>query len=401
MTDFSPPSPASLPRLSVKRGHDRRLLRGHPWIFSNELEGSFSEHDPGSLVRIHDGRGRFQGIGYLNPRSLIAVRMLRRTEGPIDAPFLAERLDAALALRRRLYADQEAVRLIYSESDGFPGLVVDRYGDHLAVQVTTAGMERLLPIVLELLQERLRPRCVVARNDSPFRPLEGLEEGVSVLAGAPAAELEVVYNGLRLPVDILGGQKTGLFLDQRDNQRRFLTGLEGAEMLDAYCYQGIWTMLGLQAGAHRAVGVDASAQALEMAQQTALSHGLNDRIEWQRSEVLAALKAFRSEGRRFDLVVLDPPAFARNRKHVPAGLRGYLDLNRKGIDVVAPGGVLITCSCSHPVTPAAFRDTVAHAASLAGRHVRLLAEGRQSADHPALLTAPETDYLKCLVLGVE
>ncbi len=392
---------AAYPRIDLKKGHDRRVLRGHPWIFSNELAASPTDRSPGELVRVYDSKDRFIGTGYVNPRSLIAVRLLRRSEGPIDLAFLEKRIDAALALREHLYHDEDAVRLIYSESDGLPGLVVDRYGDHLAVQVTTAGMELMLPGFIDLLESRTGARCVIARNDVGIRRLEGLEEQVETLRGEPDRELEIDYEGLRLKVDLPGGQKTGLFLDQRDNQRTLLPWCSTGDVLDCYCYQGTWSMLALKYGASRAIGIDSSADALNLAARHADANGLGDRVEWIRGEVLEALKGYRNEGRRFDLVIVDPPAFVKSRKHLKAGLRGYLDLNRKALDVVAPGGTLVTSSCSYHVRPETFLDTLSHAAGLAGRHVRILAVLGQSRDHPPLLTAPETSYLKCLALHVE
>ena len=395
------PEVDAYPRVDIRRGHERRVLRGHPWIFSNELAADLTGFEPGQLVRVFTGKERFVGIGYLNPHSLIAVRLLSRTEEPVDEGFLAARLEAALDLRSRLYPDEEALRLVFSESDSLPGLVVDRYRDHLAVQVTTAGMERLFPIILPLLEERLAPACIVARNDVPFRRLEGLVEKVEVLKGEPDPDLTVTYEGLRLAVDLVGGQKTGLFLDQRDNQRILLPGLASGSVLDCFCYQGIWGLLALRAGAERVIGVDASSDALDFAARHAEANDLADRTKWVRGEAVDVLKEFRSSGTVFDTVILDPPSFVKSRKHVKAGLRGYLDLNRKALKVVAPGGVLITCSCSYHVRPEVFTDTVAHAAGLTSRHVRILWRGGQSRDHPPLITAPETDYLKCLALQVD
>lgn len=385
----------------LKRGHERRVRRGHPWIFSNELNYEVADFQPGDRVRVLDAGGRLIGIGYINPHSLISVRLLRRDDGPIDGTFLESRLDAAIRLRERLYPGEETVRLVYSEGDGLPGLVVDRYGDHLAVQVTTAGMERLLPGIIEVLENRLGPRCIVARNDAHFRALEGLPREVGVLRGEVDPDLTVRYEGLDLSVDLMGGQKTGLYLDQRDNQRALLPALAAGSVLDACCYQGVWGLLALRAGAERLVGVDTSREALGLAERHAAANGFDDRAEWIREDVLDALKRFRAEGRTFDMVILDPPAFVRSRKHVKEGLRGYLDLNRKAFQVLAPGGVLITCSCSHHVRQEVFRDTVAHAAGLAGREVRVLARLGQSRDHPPLLSAPETEYLKCLALQAD
>ncbi len=389
------------PRIDIKRGHDRRVLKGHPWIFSNELASSPADHTPGELVRVHDSKGRFIGTGYVNPHSLIAVRLIRRTEGAVDEQYLAGRIDAALALRDRIYPGEDAIRLIYSESDGLPGLVVDRYGDHLAVQVTTAGMELLLPGILDHLQLRTGARCMVARNDIGIRKLEGLEERVEILRGELDPALEIGYEDLRLNVDLLGGQKTGLFLDQRDNQRTLLPYCSTGEVLDCYCYQGIWSLLALRHGASHVTGIDTSSDALTLAAAHATANDLADSVEWVRNEVLEALKEYRTLKREFDLVIVDPPAFVRSRKHLKAGLRGYLDLNRKAFAVVASGGVLVTCSCSQHVRPEMFLDTVSHAAGLAGRHVRVLAALGQSRDHPPLLAAPETSYLKCLALHVE
>jgi 23S rRNA (cytosine1962-C5)-methyltransferase len=389
------------PQVQLKKGHERRARRGHPWLFSNELASNPGDYRPGELVRVIDSRQRLLGIGYINPRSLISVRLLRRDDGPIDEGFLRSRVESALELRDRLYPGEEVVRLIYSESDGLPGLTVDRYGDHLALQVTTAGMDALLPKLLEILEELLAPTCIVARNDSIFRDLEGLPRGVSVLRGEPDADFAVRYEGLTLRIDLMGGQKTGLFLDQRDNQRALLPGLARGTVLDAYCYQGIWGLLALGAGAEQVTGVDSSSDALKMAGRHAEANGLSDRTEWVREDVMEYLKSCRTAGRQFDVVVLDPPAFVKSRKHLKTGLRGYLDLNRKGLELVSPGGILITCSCSHHVRRETFRDTLSHAAGLARRHVRVLAEGGQSRDHPPILSAPETEYLKCLALHVD
>ncbi len=384
----------------LKSGHDRRVRRGHPWIFSNELEDGPAGYAVGELVQVHSGKGQFLGIGYINPHSLIAVRLLRRDPGPIDTAFLDARLERAIVLRDRLYPAADAVRLVNSEGDGLPGLILDRYGPALVLQVTTAGMQALLPLLIPRLESRLEPACIVARNDLPVRRLEGLTEEIAVLAGEPDPDLEVTYEGLRLAVDLTGGQKTGLYLDQRDNQRHFLTPPLG-DVLDCYCYQGTWALLALRAGADRAVGLDTSAEGIAAAARHADRNGLADRVDFERRDTIEALKAFRSAGRSFDTVILDPPAFVKNRKHLRAGLRGYLDLNRKGFDILRSGGTLITCSCSHHVSPETFTDTVSHAASLAGRHVRITGRGAQSADHAPLLTAPETAYLKCLALQVE
>ena len=389
------------PRVDIKKGHERRILRGHPWVFSNELAAGLTGFEPGQLVRVYVEKGRFVGIGYINPHSLIAVRLLRRTRGTIDKEFLQAKLNAAIELRHRVYPDEEAVRLVFSESDCLPGLLVDRYGDHLVVQITTAGMEELFPLIRPLLEEKLNPACIVARNDVHFRKLEGLDQKVEVLLGDPDPGLTVTYEGLKLAVDLMGGQKTGLFLDQRENQRTLLSGLARGEVLDCFCYQGVWGLLALQAGAEKVTGVDSSQNALDYAAQNALANDMAERTEWIKGDVIDLLKGFRSSGKVFDVVVLDPPSYAKNRKHVKAGLRGYLDLNRKAMEVVAPGGILITCSCSYHVDLETFTDTVGHAAGLVSRHVRVLGRGGQSRDHHPLITAPETDYLKCLALQID
>jgi 23S rRNA (cytosine1962-C5)-methyltransferase len=262
-------------------------------------------------------------------------------------------------------------------------------------------MEGLFPLIRPLLEERLNPACIVARNDVHFRELEGLEQKVEILLGEPDPDLTVTYEGLQVAVDLMGGQKTGLFLDQRDNQRTLLSDLARGEVLDCFCYQGIWGLLALQAGAEKVTGIDSSLAALDYAARHARDNNLTDKTEWIKGDVVDVLKEFRSRGKVFDVVVLDPPSYVKSRKHVKAGLRGYLDLNRKAMDVVAPGGVLITCSCSHHVRPEVFTDTVGHAAGLVSRHVRLLGRGGQSKDHPPLITALETDYLKCLALQID
>lgn len=387
--------PRDLPRLQVRGGRLPRVRSGHPWVFSNELE-SVPRLDPGTLVEVASG-DELLGTAYFNPASLIALRWLQRGTAPLQDDWLERRLAAAVAARRGLYPGDDCARLVFSEADGLPGLVVDRYGDALVVQVHTAGMERLRPRLEASLRALLNPRVLARRDDAPVRELEGLPRGSSLEPeGAPAPE--ATYLGLRFRPDLLGAQKTGLFLDQRENVQALLSLLPpGARVLDVFSYAGAWGLSALRAGAAAAEFVDASRPACEAVEENLRLNGLPE-CEIHCGDAFEVLGALRREGREFDAVVVDPPAFAKSKKHLPEALQAYRRINRLAAGLVRPGGLLAACSCSHHVSREAFREVLQGAMAKAGREARLLAFRGASADHPVLLNFPEGDYLKCALL---
>jgi len=384
--------------VQLARGAERRAALGHLWIFSNEIDAFDRTIPTGEDVRVVDHRGGLVGTGTFNPGSLIAVRLhARGQERPLDRELIAERVGTAWQYRQAWLGDGAlACRVVYGEADGLPGLVVDRYRDHLSVQVLTAAMDRRTPWVLEALEAVLAPRGVVLRNDSASRELEGLPREVALGAGEVPERVRFGLHGLELQADLRGGQKTGFFFDQRENYRLLEPLVRGARVLDAFCYSGAWGVHAGRWGAREVVFLDASEGALEMARANADANGVAG-AEFVRADALEYLRvAAGAPG--FDAVVLDPPAFVKSRRRVPEALKGYLNLNKWGLRCVRPGGYLVTCSCSHHVRPEVFVETVALAAREAGREVRVLGVGRQAPDHPWLPAMPETAYLKVLLL---
>lgn len=386
--------------LRLKPGEQDRLLTGHPWIYRNELAGVPAAVEPGDLADVHDSRGRFLGRGYLNPRSTIVVRLLARDRIPIDQAFFTNRIREAQAWRDKMVGSRAAYRVVHGEADGLPGLVVDRYADALAIQILTAGMERRRALILRALEEIFHPRTIVARNDSPMREREGLSRERGVIQGEPAQHPVVQINGLEVEVDLLAGQKTGLFLDQTDNYRLLERLAPEARVLDCFCYAGLWALHAARFGAAHVIGVDQSATAVQQATALAERNGLKDRCSFEAGNVFDDLNARDRRRETFDMVILDPPAFVKTRSRLTEALRGYKEINLRAMRLLKPGGFLVTCSCSHHLSAERFRDLLLEVAHDVQRSLKLVAQGRQATDHPILLGMAETEYLKCLVLQV-
>ncbi|HEY8487229.1 MAG TPA: class I SAM-dependent rRNA methyltransferase [Limnochordales bacterium] len=384
-------------RVIVARGREGRLLQGHLWLYRGQIDTVEGDPEPGAIVDVVTASGRFVGRGYFNPASQITVRLLTHQDEPVDRDFFARRLDEALELRRRFYARQEAVRIVFSEGDRLPGLIVDRFADVVVVQFLTLGMEVRRRLWLELLLERLEPACVVERSDVPSRQLEGLRPVRGVLYGQLTGPVAFVENGLWFEADVWDGQKTGFFLDQRDNRQALRPLVSQARVLDAFCYTGSFALFARLFGAEQVVAVDQSEQALAVAQRQALRNRL-DGIEWVAGNAFDVLRAMDQQQERFDVIILDPPSFTRSRRTVEAALRGYKEVNLRAWRMLNPGGFLVTCSCSQHVGPDQFFDVVAAAAADAGREWRLVESRTQALDHPILPAVPETFYLKCLIL---
>jgi 23S rRNA (cytosine1962-C5)-methyltransferase len=385
-------------RLVLRKNQDRRVRGGHPWIFSNEVATLEGAPAPGDLVEVADVRGAFLGRAYYNPQSLICARLVTRKRDEVDADLFVKRMERALRLREAALPGERVLRVVYGESDFLPGLVVDRYGDHLAVQVLTLGMELRQDLVREALERVFAPRGVVRVADSPLRTLEGLPLERVVWWGEVPERVEVELEGFRVEADLLHGQKTGLFLDQRLNRRVAETRAAGKRVLDLFCYQGEWAMHAARGGAASVLAVDSSEPALAAAARNLERNGLADRVGLKRGDVFDVLRQLERAGERFGLVILDPPALVKSRKHLAAGARAYRELNRAAMALLEEEGVLMTCSCSHHLDDTLFRQVLLESARAAHRPFRVVDWRGESPDHPELLAVPETHYLKCAVL---
>lgn len=381
-------------QVTVNRKAEARLDSGHPWIYSSDVADARNAA-PGDAVRVLNERGRFLGVAHFSAASQIRLRLLTREDRPIDRGFFLERLRAAIEFRRRAVQGSDACRLVHGEADLLPALIVDRYAGHLSVQFLDQGMDRAAPLIVECLRELLEPESVIARNDVPVRRLEQLPLETQVLWGEAPARVEIRMNGLRLLADPLRGQKTGVFLDQRENYVAAARWARGRG-LDLFTCTGGFALHAARA-CQSIEAVDSSAAALELAAENARLNSAGN-IEWREANAFDYLSGLVSARRQFDWIVLDPPAFAKSRANLDAALRAYREINFKALKLLAQGGVLVTCSCSHHLSEAALLETVASAALSAGRTLRVLERRTQAGDHPILLTVPETHYLKCLVL---
>ena len=387
-------------RVVLHKGRERRPMAGHPWIYQGEIQRIEGEPTPGELIDVRDARGRFIGRGYINPRSQIAVRLLTWQDEAIDELFLRRRIQAAIDLRKRWVADAEAYRVVFGEADQLPGLIVDRYGEILVVQFLTAGIEALGGTLVELLLDLLRPRGIYARNDVPARELEGLQRTRGFLHGQFDTLLQISEGGTRFWVDIAAGQKTGLFLDQRENRLRVRSFAEGREVLDAFCYTGGFGLHAAAAGAKSVLGVELSKDAAALAVKNAELNGFEKMIRVVEGNAFDELRSMDREGRRFDLIVLDPPAFTKGKEALQNAIRGYKEINLRAMKLLREGGILVTCSCSYHLSVELFREMLADAAADARRRFRLIESRTQAQDHPILLGVRETHYLKCGILEV-
>lgn len=376
-----------------------RALSRHPWIYRSDVVEVPTDLPNGSIVRVIDNRNRVLGRAAWSARSQIALRFVRWEDEETDEEFWAGRLEAAIARRERVRMTGPARRLVFGEADEWPGLVVDQYADCLVVQTLTPAAELRAESWTRLLVERLAPRVIVARNDLKVRRLEGLAEEVAVWYGEAPDPFPVRIGDRTFVVDVMGGQKTGAYLDQQENHRVAARYAAGAErVLDAFSGQGGFA-LHLAPVVGRVEAVEISEAVVARGRENATANGIGN-VEWTIANAFDRLHALAEDGTRFGAIVLDPPAFAKNRKSVPAARRGYKEINLRALKCLEPGGVLVTCSCSYHLDRAAFRGIVTEAAADAGRTVELHEVRTQAHDHPILLSVPETEYLKCLVLRV-
>jgi len=395
------------PKIHLRR--TKRVLAGHLWIFSNEIYEGLKNYAPGSVVDVYGRQEEFLGTGYINPNSLIAVRLLSRTENEIrngiNKDFLRKRLTQAIELRKKLFASKEnlpdAVRLVYSEGDYLPGLIVDKYGDCLVLQFLTYGMEALREHILELMDEMLNPRLMVLRNDGRSRSLEGLPLGKEVLKGDPGSLPVINEEGILFEIDPLEGQKTGFFLDQRDNRTQLRKLIRSGRGLDLFCYSGGWALNAAYSGAD-VTGVDESERAVGYAGRNAGLNSLKGTASFIKANVFSHLDSELAAGeKRYDFIVLDPPAFVKSAARIKEAEKAYRQLNNSCMKLIKPGGILASSSCSYHMGREMFVNMLNSAARDAGRSLRLISLSSQCRDHPILLSMPETEYLKCAFLIVD
>ena len=387
----------------MQAGHHKRVRSGHPWAYANEIDMAAAREvgPPGSLVRLQTNDGAPLGIATFNPHPLIAVRVISRDSGDIiDEAFLARRLARALAMRDALYG-VPYYRLIHAEADGLAGLIVDRFGDAIVVQVNTAGMERLLEPLLGAIAHVLAPRTVILRNDTAVRELEGLPSYVKTIGDAIDGPIEVLENGCIYFADSAGGQKTGWFYDQRDN-RAFAAALaRGRTVADFYCFTGGFAIAAAAGGATNVRAFDRSAPALALGEHAANANPRGAVCSFERGETFPTLERLAGEGETFGLVIVDPPAFVKSRKDFQAGVRGYRKLTRLAAEIVAPDGYLLVASCSHHVDLTTFADQIRRGLSDARRGGRILRSAGAAPDHPVHPNLPESAYLKAMLLQLD
>ena len=396
--------PAVRPVVRLKpTGKKKRPHFGSPWIYANEVQMTPATKAlaPGTPVRMETAEGAPLGCFLFNRHPLICARLIARDPGTVlDTAFFETRVRRAVELRDRLIAAPH-YRLAHAEGDGLPGTVIDRYGDTLVLQINTAGMDRLRPHLLDALERVVAPRTIVLRNDNPARELEGLPSEVEVVTGQLDGPVELVENGARFRADPSTGQKTGWFYDQRAN-RAFVAGLSnGARVLDCYAFSGGFTVQAALAGAQSVTAVDRSKDALDLARAAAELNGVSDLCRFEKREVFQDLQARAKAGEQYDVVVVDPPAFVKSKKDYWQGIKGYRKMTRLAAPLVAPGGILAVCSCSHHVEPETFADQVRRGLGQAGRDGRILRFAGADVDHPVHPWLPETSYLKCQVLALD
>lgn len=397
---------ADLPQLVIKSRRALPFFSRHPWVFGSALERTETEPADGAEVVLKSHDGKFIGRGLFNAQSQLRVRLYGWDEAAqLDREFWSRRIDEALELRRKLFpawSPEFACRLINSEGDQLSGLTVDRYGDWLIVQITSLALAQRQELLLELLREKLSPRGIWLRTEKGIRTAEGLSQKDGLLWGEPPARpMFIEEHGLKYGIDLVEGQKTGFYLDQRDNRRFISQYVAGHQILDVFCYHGGFAMNCLKNGhAKDVLAVDVSESAVNLARANAELNGVSERLRFRTQDGFKALEDLTAGGELFDTVILDPPKMARNRAGLDAALRGYYSLNRLALNVLRPGGWLLTCSCSGHVTKDMFVEVLAKVANHAGRHLQILEARGPAADHPRSVTCPEADYLKCIFCRV-
>ena len=377
-----------------------RVVHGHPWIFGNELGDSEGAYEPGDIVEVYSYNGSFIGKGYVNPASQIRIRLLTREKNEtINAAFFYNRINEAWKYRQQI-GYVENCRLIFGEADQMPALIIDKFNDYFVLQTLALGMEKFKDAIVAALNKIFTPKGIYERNDVPVRTLEGMTQIKGFLSAPFDTNIIINENGLKFNVDIENGQKTGYFLDQQDNRRAIAHICHGADVMEAFCYTGTFAIHAAKYGAKSVLGIDISETAVATARNNALLNGYEDICKFEAANAFDKLKLWSKESVKYDVVMLDPPAFTKSRENIENAVTGYKEINLRAMKLVKPGGFLVTASCTNLVAPQLFLDTIAAAAKDAKRILRQVAWQTQSADHPILWHIPTTQYLKFLIVQV-
>lgn len=380
-------------------GKEKRVYSGHPWIFRSDIQSVQNAPEPGSIVDVVSSRGRFLAKAFYNPASQIALRIMSLKDEPIDDAFIRRRIHEAVEYRRT-FADLHSCRMVFAESDRLPALIVDSFGNVLVLQCLALGMEPFKSVIVDALVEELHPSGVYERNDVPVRTLEGLPMTTGLLYGEVPDRVEMCENGIRFLVDVKEGQKTGFFLDQKENRAAIAPFVKGRSVLDCFTHTGSFALHAGHYGASQVIGVDISAYACSFAAENAALNGLSDRVSFVEANAFDLLSEESRSGKKYDTIILDPPAFTKSRSTVDRASKGYKEINLRAMKMLEPGGFLITCSCSQHILPGAFLDIVKDAAKDAHVQLRQIEYRTQGRDHPILPAAPETQYLKCGIFQI-
>lgn len=392
--------PTAAPTVTLKKKIYPRVANGHPWVYANEIQTIQGAPEAGSTVDVNAADGTYIGSGYINEQSQIVVRILTRSKETIDGAFFFNKIKSAWAYRQRL-GYVENCRLVFGEADGLPGLVIDKFNDYLVVQTFSLGMDKWKPAVVDALQKLFSPKGIYGRDDVPVRALEGLPVEKGFLSQPFDTKIEIRENGARYRVDIKEGQKTGYFLDQQDNRKEIRRIVPGADVLGAFCYTGSFEVQAAMAGARSVLGIDISQQAVAQATENARLNGLSEaRCRFEALNAFDVLKQWNRDNKRFDVVMLDPPAFTKSRDTIQKAVIGYKEINLRGMKLVKPGGFLVTSSCTNLVPPPMFLEIIEKAAKDARKRLRQVCFRSQSPDHPIINGIESTHYLKFLIAEV-
>ena len=384
----------------LKKRIGLRVENGHPWIFGNEIAETEETVKPGDIVTVFNGHKKFIGKGFINPKSQIAIRLLTRNENEvIDDRFIRQRIEAAWTYRKKL-GYTENCRLVFGEADGLPALIIDKFGRHFVIQTLALGMEVWKPAVVAALQEIFHTDKIYERNDVPVRELEGMVQQKGFLSAPFDTKIIIRENGLQFEADLENGQKTGYFLDQQDNRRAIQHIVKDADVLGAFCYTGSFEVHAGHYGARSVLGLDISENAITQATGNAKLNGLEEKVRFETLNAFDVLKKWSRETKKFDVVMLDPPAFTKSRENISKAISGYKEINLRAMKLLHSGGFLVTSSCTNLVSPQVFLDTIRSAAKDAGKKLRQVVFQGQSPDHPVVWGLENTNYLKFLIVEV-
>ncbi len=386
-------------KIILKRGEEKDIQVGNQWVFDNEVEKIEGNYEPGDIVDVYSFKNNFLARGYINPKSKILVRLLTRQQEEIDKEFFRKKITTAWEYRKML-GHTESCRVVFGEADLIPALIVDKFGDYLSIQTLSLGIEKYKDMIVDLLEEIIQPKGIYERNDVQLREKEGLEQKKGFLKGPFDTTVEILENQVKMLVDIENGQKTGYFLDQRENRAALKPFVKDAKVLDTFCHTGGFSMHAAYYGAKEVTAVDISEHAIEYVNRNAKLNGLEDKIKGITANVFDLLKEYQTQGEKFDVVILDPPAFCKTKSALEGAYRGYKEINLRGMKLVKPGGFLVTCSCSHYMYPEIFTKMLKEAAKDARKILRLVESRTQSKDHPIMFGSDESYYLKCMIVQV-